>query len=188
MCFYWDVKLWYHLGQKTWFFSLSEAIKFPWWSLRALSLREYTSKSKSFQSSQIIFGRNLPPSAVSHAMLSNMWQTGAETGDVWKGYRACLGGLRHVVCQTYGVTSRQRQRRTGKANLNGGETCQIETEQGHIVTEKYKCSDILLWHCHQKWLDEIKKHNNYLITKTDWTIFLKDVPCVEAICCPYVSV
>lgn len=94
MCFYWDVKLWYHLGQKTRFFSLSEAIKFPWWSLRALSLREYTSKSKSFQSSQIIFGRNLPPSVVSHAMLSNMWQTGAETGDVGKGYRARLCGLR----------------------------------------------------------------------------------------------
>lgn len=90
MCFYWDVKIWYYLGQKTsFFFPLSEAIKFSWWSLGALSLREYTFKSKSFQSSQIVFERNVPRSVTSHAMLC-LWQTHAGPDIVGKGYCTCF--------------------------------------------------------------------------------------------------
>lgn len=71
------------------FFTLSEAIKFSWWSLGALSLREYTFKSKSFQSSQIVFERNVPRSIMSHAMLY-LWQTHAGRDIVGKGYCTCL--------------------------------------------------------------------------------------------------
>lgn len=77
-------------GRKPAFFPLSEAIKFSWWSQGALSLREYTFKSKSFQSSQIIFERNVPWSVMSHAMLLCHWQTHAWTDIVGKGYCTCL--------------------------------------------------------------------------------------------------
>lgn len=90
MCFYWDVKIWYYLGQKPAFFPLSEAMKFSWWSLGALSLREYTFKSKSFRSSQIVFERNVPWSVMSHAMLLGHWQTHAERDIVGKGYCTCF--------------------------------------------------------------------------------------------------
>lgn len=76
-------------GRKPAFFPLSEAIKFSWWSLGALSLREYTFISKSFQSSQIVFERNVPWSVMSYAMLC-LWQTHAGADIVGKGYCTCL--------------------------------------------------------------------------------------------------
>lgn len=147
MCFYWDVKIWYHLGQKTCFFSLSEAIKFSWWSLRALSLREYTFKSKSFQSSQIMFERNVPPSVVSHAMQLSMWQTCAEIGNVGKGYCACLRAC--VLCIGCDmlfvdfVASYQRQDGIRKANLNWGEGCQTETDFQKSINKKRNIHGLL---------------------------------------------